>query len=156
MLCIMHVCATSLSQSSHSRVNCGCLSTVVWTPNQNSALPCVLVLGKVVSFTAVETSCDRSVQCAHEGTGVLELVWAFPKLFLLLTDTMCAVDTLFTLLLWQILKRLHNFNFSSAKTYFFLLAWLGYIWCLHYAFCNYQVLINYIISFPGLTWKTNF
>lgn len=135
-LCILQACATSLSQSSHRRVNCGCLSTVVPTLNQNSALLSVLVLGMVVSFTAVETSCDKSVQCVHEGTGALELVWLFPILFLLLTHTACAVDTLFTLLLWKMLERLHNFNFHSGKTYFFLLAWLGYIWCLHHAFCN--------------------
>lgn len=46
------------------------------------------------------------------------------------------VHTLFTRLLWQVLKALHNFNFSSGKTYFFVLAWLGQIWCLHHTFCN--------------------
>lgn len=134
-------------------VNCGCLSTTAPIPNHNSALPSVQVLGMAVPFIAMETSYNKSVQCRHEGSVALKLIWTFPTLFLLLAHTMYAVHTLFTLLLWQILKRLHNFNFISGKSYLFLFPWLGYIWCLrhtHFAISRFcpQLMISFVSLSP--------
>lgn len=81
-LYVINMYDISPSHSSHNRVNCFCSSAARSIPNQNAALPSVLVLGVPVFFRVGETSCDKSVQRMPEGAGSLQLSWTFSTLFL--------------------------------------------------------------------------